>query len=502
MVRLIGSILVLVCLTITSFAAQIHSSIYDLDPVKITYPGSFRYDLGAVVAGGGDFDGDGYQDLAIGAPSFDATRLGRLFERGAVFIVFGKAFENPRADIDLSQPQAPIILVTSSSESQVGSGMAFLGDCNADGFDDLGLTTVQHHSAYVIYGRSDHDRILPLADHPDRVMEITNTGHSVSTVGDFNGDGFSDVIFGNPYAEEIDSGNHHYAVGNYTLLFGRDGFASRLDALVPGPTHYTDRGSADSLFGNQLSGGVDLNADGFSDIIVTAPQDGKNQAGRAYIIYGNESNFRDNRVEYSFILEHVKHGVRACKDINGDGFPDLLVGMDDNTLFVLKGGKHMRGTLDLSKKIDAGWGTILHGAQTAYPAGDLNGDGFQDIAVAMPNAQVGDKILAGRVLFLFGSVQWPAEIDVNQLIQGQYLPIDYILVDGNLSFETFGASVAALGDISNDGFDDVLIGAPTVHLSGDTLSDQPGAAYVIQGVNMYYALQTHRSVFTQEGARH
>lgn len=485
-------------------ASQIHTSLADLEAVRIVYPASRHFELGASVCGIGDFDADGYRDMAVGAPLFDPGLLDRVFEKGAIFVIFGKGFDSRPGTIDLSNPSFPGFAVTGAGGAPVGAVIEAVRDVNADGFADFAFTAPDSPSGYLLYGARETDRILSAGELGGRGLTVGQTGHALASAGDFNGDGFPDTLFGNPFSEEVDSNGAKYSIGNCAILLGGKSIPTLLDGLKPGPSLFTWRGLADERYGASLAGGIDLNADGFSDAAILAPAHGPGQTGRVCVIYGGPDPFSSKNATYSFIIEGVKAYVRSTGDVNGDGYPELIAGIDQDTTLLLKGGAHLRGTLDIAKNFDSSWGTLIEGAQGVFHAGDLNGDGYCDIAASIvngPGAQVDDKILAGRVVFLFGRPQMPAEIDVVQLVKGRFYPIDYIVVDGANAFDNFGASVSSLGDIQGNGFEDVIVGAPAVRLPGDAAGNQPGSAYVIQGVDMYYALQTHRSSFTLQGVR-
>ncbi len=230
--------------------------------------------------------------------------------------------------------------------------------------------------------------------------------------------------------------------------------------------------------------------------MIDAPKGGMDFNGRSLIVHGMKT--MSENVNYSFIIEHSHSAVRPAKDVNGDSTPDLLVELEDRSILLLWGGEHLSGTIDLRTIEAPAWGTRILGAQAAYGVGDLDGDGFNDIAASLPTANVNGKMLTGQVVFLFGQQHWPQEIDINKLMDGMISPVNYVIVDGVDAFGVFGSSIAGLGDIQGDGFDDVIIGAPAERLpTRAAILESPEAVYLIQGKTLYYALQNHRSRFTQ-----
>ncbi|RJP27585.1 MAG: hypothetical protein C4527_13435 [Candidatus Omnitrophota bacterium] len=479
-----------------SLAGQVHTNLNDLGAIRITFAEQNHYGLGTAVSGTGDFDGDGYRDVAIGAPSYDPGGFGNGYENGAVFIVSGKTLDRTRGEVILSANDFEGCSIIGKIQARVGNALSFVGDMNGDGLGDLAIGTETHQGGYIVFGHKNPNRLISLAEEAGRHVEIQNTGLSVSTAGDFNGDGFADAIFGNPFTELIDVGNQQYHVGSVSLLFGGIRLPQLLDSLIPTEYLKTIPGPAGALMGNDIAGGHDINCDGFSDIFIVAPKGGHQQRGRTVLIYGSET--LGESVEYTFIIDQARRFVRSIQDTNGDGYPDILVGGEggeNGTVYLIWGGTHLKGTLKLEEDFNASWGVKLIGAQYAYGVGDLNGDGFGDIAVGIPREPIRDKFLTGRVVFLFGRPQWPETIDIRGLCEGKFSVMDYVIVDGLDALGVFGSSIAAVGDIQGDGFDDVIIGAPTVLVPGETAGESPGSAYIIQGQNLFLSLQSYQSNF-------
>ncbi len=499
MIRKTTLFLVLLGLTdISVIAGQVHTNLTDLGAVKLTLSGNTYFGLGTDVTGVGDFNGDGFREVAIGAPSYDPGGFGNGYNNGAVFLVSGKELDRTRGEIDLSTEEYEGFVVYGKIESKIGNSLAYVGDINVDGFCDLAFGSENHYGGYIIYGRGLLERYISLTDETDDCLEILNTGFCVSSAGDFNGDGFPDAVFGNPYSELIDVKGKEFHIGSVTLLYGNSFLPTSFDAMIPNQHLKSIPGPAGAEVGKSISGGYDMNCDGFSDILVVAPKGGKNFQGRTLLIYGSEE--LGENVEYTFIIDHAKRYVRPTQDVNGDGFPDLLVGGNDGSVYLVWGGKHLKGTLKIQDHFDSNWGTKLipgdpKWSLSAYGIGDLNGDGFGDIAVSIPQASVGDKILAGRVVFLFGRPQWPETIDVRGLSNGDFSVMDFVIVDGLDAFGVFGSAIAGIGDIQGDGFDDVLIGAPMERVPGESIIESSGSAYVIQGQNLFLSLQSYQSNF-------
>lgn len=481
-------------------SAELITSIRDLSPFQIIYPTAFGSQLGASVTSLEDFDGDGLLDFAIGAPGFEGIHTGRLQDQSAVFVVYGKSLQSGPI-IDLSQENNNSTLITGNQQFPLGISIAGAGDINGDGFSDLAAGTSNGNVGIVYLGRNNPPSRHHLDEIGFDIIKLQNTGKSASFGGDFNGDGFKDVVFGSPTVEQIIQGEQVYHFGAFTLLFGNLDFLNNVNVLVPNQKQYfTSRGTPDCSYADYVSGGIDLNSDGFSEIIITAANPNPSQTGEGYIIFGGENQFANGKAEYGLTLHNIAGYVTSCGDVNADGYPELIAGLPDNQAVIIKGRKNLHGTIDLSKN-PQNWGTLITGAERVYSVGDLNGDGFSDTAAAMPYAKFGNQMMTGQVLFLFGRPEMPEVIDIGKIQQGQLVAIDYVLVNGLEAFDTFGASIAGIGDIQNDGFGEVVIGAPTQQLPGDSIQKRPGSAYLIQGIELYYAMQTHRSTFSQRGQK-
>ena len=474
-------------------AGQVLTTVKELGAIKISLPAPQSYKIGYTVSGAGDFNADGYLEVAVGAPFYNPGDFGDGYDNGAVFIVYGDQLNRDSGEIDLSSKDFKGIVIMGQAESKIGNSIARAGDINADGFDDLAFGSKNNEAGYVLFGCADMKRLFPLADLGKDGIRISQTGSTVDSAGDFNGDGFQDVVFGNPYSEKVHAKSKEYYIGRISILYGGNTIPNELDALKPCESLLSIRGLGGSLAGSSIAGNFDINQDGFSDLFAIAPGAGENNNGRGYMILGNK-NLPEN-VQYSFIVNNAQGYVRTAKDLNGDNKPDFILSRDDSSVLVLWGGDYMTGTIDLNNKLDPRWGVTITGAEQVFSIGDVNGDGFGDLAIAAQRHEA--KALAGSVVFLLGQNQWPSVVDMATVLKGEFIEMNYVVVDGDESFGNFGFSVAGVGDIQGDGFDDVIIGAPSEKLpgAGETSPEKPGAAYVIQGKSIFNTQQGRRSQF-------
>jgi hypothetical protein len=297
-----------------------------------------------------------------------------------------------------------------------GDGLAdVLVGSPAYGGDDLGRVGVYFGGVGATFdGEPDGMLVAPVAKD--------FFGTRVASAGDFNGDGFADVIVGAPEAADHAGAAYVYLGGPGTLFDPSPDLA--LHGNAPG-----DR------FGGAVGGAGDLNSDGFADLVIGAPHVG-GELGAVYIYLGAGDGglaMRTLRVESRSLYFGLE--VAAAGDIDGDGYADLAVGM--NPTYGGSGSVFFgdaTGALGEAKPLGAlSVGPIAGGS-------DVNGDGFADLLVSGGS---------GTATLYFGG---PNRVGLGTLAASYGEPDP-----------GFGSSVALPGDVDGDGFDDVLIGASQRH---------------------------------------
>lgn len=405
----------------------------------IASDGQIGDSFGESVAGAGDVNGDGYDDVIIGAPSADDNGL----DSGAAYVYLGGI-----SGIDSA---TEIKLLASEGElgDAFGISVSGAGDTNNDGYDDVivgawldDISGLDSGSAYAYLG--DIAGVDPSSEIHLGVLVGSSEdwfGHSVSGAGDVDGDGYDDVIIG-AYGYSSERGAVYVYSGS---TFGID-VTSRTFLTATG-------GASNDRFGESVSGAGDVNGDGFDDVVVGSAFDdnGATDAGSAFVYQGSVGGVdsltermlnQSNRANY----DHFGVSVSGAGDLDGDGYDDIIIGADDDSCC---------GTAHVFSGSATG---IDNGSRVGISASDeANGDGF-GIAVSGGGDVDGDGfddvIIGAWVEDFEGSNAGAAYVQY-----GNALGVDTKLVasDGT-SGDRFGWAVSSAGDVNGDGIDDVIVG--------------------------------------------
>jgi len=311
----------------------------DLSTADASFIGEDESDVaGYAVSGAGDVNGDGYDDILIGAYSDEE---GGEYA-GQTYLIFGKG-SGWSKNFDLSNADASFI--GEGADDCSGYSISGVDDVNNDGFDDIligawgnGVGGSHNGQSYLIFGKESGwsmDTNLSKAD-ASFIGENEGdwSGFSVSGVGDVNGDGFSDILIGAyPNDESYNTAGQTY------LIFGKNNGWSMDSSLSTSDASFLGENIGDSS-GASISGAGDVNSDGYDDILIGAyrSSEGGDYAGQTYLIFGKPSGWTMDIIlsesDASFIGEETEDqagiSVSGAGDVDGDGYDDILIGANTN----------------------------------------------------------------------------------------------------------------------------------------------------------------------------
>ena len=530
-----------VAITVTDEYDEISLALLDgSNGFTLTGIDSFDYS-GASVSSAGDVNGDGYDDLIIGARFADPNGEGS----GETYVVYGGA-SAPGTDgvLALSALDGTngFTLTGIDSGDRSGVSVSSAGDVNGDGYDDLiigadGANRVDPNEegsgeTHVVYGGANApgtDGVLALSALDGKSgFTLTGidsgdySGFSVSSAGDVNGDGYGDLIIGADGGNRVDpngegSGETYVVYGGANAP-GTDGVLA-LSAL-DGKSGFTLTGiDSGDYSGFSVSSAGDVNGDGYGDLIIGANKADPNGArsGETYVVYGGANAPGTDGVLALSALDGMNgftlngidpddssgFSVSSAGDVNGDGYDDLIIGArfaDPNgegsgETYVVYGGTSAgaNGVLALSA-LDGTNGFTLTGIDpsdfsgaSVSSAGDVNGDGYDDLIIGALGSDQNEEGDAGETYVVYGGASAPGtKTDGGASAPGTDGVLDLSALDGANGFiltgidqaDDSGYSVSSAGDVNGDGYDDLIIGATGAD-QNEALN--AGETYVVYG---------------------
>jgi inosine-uridine nucleoside N-ribohydrolase len=404
--------------------AGIDSSFSDIIMV-----GAYHDHAGSSLSSAGDVNGDGYDDLLIGAPDAD---IGTGLKVGRAYLIYGGP--NLDTSIDLLS-QANFIMEGVINYDNLGNCVSS-GDFNGDGFSDIAI--VGGLRAYIVYGKSDLSGTIS-SNNADLVLEGVDRPLSLS--GDLNGDGYNDLIIGYriimgranltgtlnvqtnsdvtingvggavaTHAGDVDGdglcdiiidGGSPSGEGGAYLFLGRHTWVNSLNA-TDANCHLQAVGY-DYYIGSDLAGMGDINGDGYDDLLIGAMAASSSVKGKVYIVYGKSTWPNSMLVTNSDVIisgantdDCFGRVVDGTGDFNADGYSDILLGApysdingnNSGEAYLIYGRGNLSSTLTMPSNADRHWtGAALTrlGSATTF-AGDIDRDGRADMAISAPSA--------------------------------------------------------------------------------------------------------------------
>ncbi len=395
-----------------------------------------------------DFNGDGLGDVAVGA-----YRVREFTGRAHVYL--GRASGLP------ATPDVSLDPSVRASTPAFGTSVASVGDVNGDGFADLAVSAPGLSSylgvVYIYFGSpSGPSTRADLILRDPVTMPGSRMGKVVAGLGDVNGDGYADLAA----SGETLSGSV------YVFLGGPRGPAASpsmtLNALAYGG------------FGASIAGAGDVNCDGYGDMAIGEPRATRfgtaTATGVAYLFFGGPSGFE--RVPGVTLLgadeatSAFGESVAGVGDLDGDGCTELAVGNERNG--ILRGLAHVfhfgPGVTAVRREVRLEPPARASAFGHAFDAGDLDGDGYDDLVVTAHGTSLGASGTVGRAYVYPGGTSGVPEVP------------SFVLAPPTGTSGSFGAALSVAGDLDGDGFRDVVVTDPFVN-------GYAGRAFVFRGAD-------------------
>ncbi len=456
-----------------------------IDNFRLDQNDQLVIDRGGPVDRLGDVNGDTLEDIVVGGGV------------AAVRVIFGPTRGNN--GVLNGQQLDGISGFVIANDSVNDSLVAGVGDVNGDGLNDVGVASLS--GTRVVYGsNTPFPRTLEVESlDGSNGFAFTSPATDIKRAGDINGDGLDDFVVGNANA----SPNGLTGAGVSYVIFGDEsGFpASFSISALNGSNGFAVIGiSAEDRTGRAVAGAGDFNNDGFDDVLIGAPYqttDGKAEAGAAYLLFGGTSfppalSLADissgNGLVFkgSDIQDLAGFAVGPAGDLNHDGIDDIAIGSPGKGPFgvpsaypgeayVLFGGNFAGVDTVVENDLNGVNGLVLRGIRGGVvpieenqpiwgdmagndldAAGDFNGDGIDDLMIGAPHSIITPQRKGvGQVYFVFGSVSaFPERMRLSDLDGANGFRIN-----GTGTTDYYAVSVAGAGDFNVDGRDDVMMGA-------------------------------------------
>lgn len=451
-----------------------------------------------------DLQGDGIDDIVIGAPAGGEKEPGGA--EGRVHIFFGRS---EGWDGALSLDDADAILLGSPADD-LGFHVVGLGDWDGDGLGDFAASAPNHAEGAGQAGRVWIVRGADLVVGSQAISELavevlpeaTNSrlGFGLAGVRDVDGDGLDDLLVGAQTGAPGSPPNE----GVSYLILGRSASA---DTLETGSANSKLRPGCATCFGSlagqSLASAGDVDGDGRFDFLIGAPEsrpsDGMAPPGRAYLVYGRAAWPSELLIEpdapaeadgvsrFVGTLANGDFGLGlGAGDFDGDGFSDVLIGAPhggdgasfaEGSLFIyLSEGARFPAVLGPAQADGSFQGTVqLHSVGSAVAAADIDGDGSDELVLGCPEGPGVPEDTLGRP----GRVTQVDPADLLAMLDAGMDPdeIGFRTWLGTEAPQWLGESLSMGGDVDGDGIPDLLIGANKTSAQ----ASRGGAAFLLPG---------------------
>ncbi len=460
----------------------------------------------------GDFNGDGNQDIVVAAPRADGPDDSRR-DAGEVYVILGS--EALPTVHDLAEGAHQTVIFGADQFDRLGRSLVS-ADFNDDGLDDFALGARGDGLAngkedvgevYIFFGKPRMPSSIDLASQSPDVLLIgadpqDDFGQSLA-VGELDGDGIADLALGADNAngennERQDAGEVHVMLGSLRFPSRFDLAQDSLDATFIGA-------DIDDEFGSNIAIG-DVNGDGSDDLVVSAedangPENGRGQAGEAYVIFGpvepnttiDVLNVGPDVTVFGADTDDRLGEALAVGDVTGDGVADLVIGAPRadgpnnarsraGEAYLIRGSSSMPSAIDLA---DEGSALVILGTERgddlggALAAGlDLDGDGIGDLLVAADNAAGpgNRRFRAGEVYVILGSSEFEPLLE--PFIDTARRAQSFTIIGAD-DHDDLGSFVGG-GDFDGDGQVDLLLAAQTGN-GPEGRRTSAGEVYILSG---------------------
>ncbi|WP_375470317.1 hypothetical protein [uncultured Nostoc sp.] len=376
---------------------------------------------GSSVSSAGDINGDGIDDLIIGALSASPNGI---VESGQSYVVFGnKGGFGAQLNVSTLNGSNGFAINGINAYDRSGISVSSTGDINGDGIDDLIIGTVSGQSYVVFGGKGGIEAQFNLSTlNGSNGFAINGGSNPVSSAGDINSDGIDDLIIGA-------SGDKR----GYVVFGSKGGIEAQLNlSTLNGSNGFAINSINAYQLDSSVSSAGDINGDGIDDLIIAgAPYAEPNSEilGQSYVVFGSKGGFNS------------QFNLSTLNGTNGFAINSII-----------------DGSVGLGNSVSS--------------AGDINGDGIDDLIIGAPYASP-NGFSSGQSYVVFGSKRgFGAQFNLSTLNGSNGFAIN-----GINEFDQSGTSVSSAGDINGDGIDDLIIGAPFASPNGNF----SGQSYVLFG---------------------